>query len=661
MTTTNETEKGFWNYAAIIGALITIAVIGLRTMSESDVWMHLANGRAIAEQGIQRTDTFSWSRANTSWVNTTWLYDWFLYHVWQIGGAPLATLLNTLMVLGAFSLLLPVTRRWATGTATALSLLLCGWILAPVFTLSPSIFSLLFPALFIALFSGKMKPAAAIPILLSSQLLWTNMNPSFLWGPVICAVFLAQNYFSKGRKGKTLAASLKFSTLLTLTVADVLITLVNPYLTDLHANVMTMLSSRSLQYVVSWISPFSDQFAPSLLRYLPIFALAIGACGLVMQKEKLPIAITALAVLSAFFVVRSLQFSALFSVLSLPFLAMSLYAIGETLADKSAKNALVPAWAGQSAVLLLAIVSITLFATNAYYARFGHPCSFGLGVAEHAFPSHTAIETLVQENMPSNTVNTIQDGGYLTWTIPSRKTFADSRATLYSTDFYSELVAGLNGGSWKEFSEKWKPECVILNTTYRQAALSAKMLAFNGWALIYFDGISAIYLPRIPINQALIENKELKKKGLSILSDRISAYRHQLGGIAAQPPPADLIGAGSLLLANGNFKQAFGIFALLTRGSPKMAGAWLNLGRCQLELGETEKALASLLEAIRLSPKNSIAWLNASLAYEKLGDAEQAAEAMEQVRKYNAELADAFMKSKTTETNVLEASDSESI
>ena len=152
----------------------------------------------------------------------------------------------------------------------------------------------------------------------------------------------------------------------------------------------------------------------------------------------------------------------------------------------------------------------------------------------------------------------------------------------------SHWQTGLDGKAWNSLFWGNHDQPRAASRWGDDSPLSAKMLAFNGWALIYFDGISAIYLPRTPANQSLIENKELKKQGLSILSDRITAYRHQLGGIAAQPPPADLIGAGSLLLANGNFKQASGIFALLTRGSPKMAGAWLNLGRCQLELGETE-------------------------------------------------------------------------
>lgn len=650
MSSTNETGKGFWNHIAIIAALIAIAVIGLRTVANYDIWMHLATGRAISEQGILHTDTFSWSMDQVSWVNTTWLYDWLLYHIWQIGGAPLTVLLNTGAVLAAFILLLPVARRWATPTATAFAILLCGWMLAPMFTVSPAILSLVFPAIFIMLFSGKTRPAIAIPILLAAQLLWTNMNPSFLWGPVICLVFLAQNYFSKTRKGKNLAASLKFSSLLILTAADVLVTLINPYLTGLHSEVVAALFNPAIQYVGIWISPFSDQFEPSLLRYLPIFALVVGAGGLVMQKEKLPIGITALAILTAFFVVRSLQFSALFAIFAFPFLAMSMYAIGETLTDKSSKNNLLPAWAGQSAVLLLSVITLALFTTNTYYVRYGHACGFGLGIAGHAFPSDEAIATIVQEKIPETSINTIQDGGYLDWKAPSRKTFVDSRMGLYQNDFYKDMVMGLNGSTWNEFSTKWKPECVILNTTYRQAALAAKTLAFNGWALIYFDGITALYLPRAPAYQAIIENKDLKKKGLSILSDRINTYRNNLGGISAQPPPADLIGAGLLLLANGNFKQASSIYTTLTRGMPKMAGAWLNLGRCQLELGETEKAVDSLREAVRLTPKDSMAWLNLSLAYEKSGDTEEAAEAFGKVKKYNPELAEAYQKSKAEKT-----------
>ncbi|MDD2235586.1 MAG: tetratricopeptide repeat protein [Kiritimatiellae bacterium] len=647
---TNATGGNLLKNVAIAAALITLAVIGLRTVANDEVWTHLASGRAIAESGILHPDTFSWSHAETPWVNTSWLYDLMLYRIWQLGGAPLAVLLNILAVIAAFIMLLPLARRWATTTATALALILCAWILAPVFLLSPGVFSLFFCALFIMIFSGKFRPVIAIPILLTAQLLWTNISSTFLWGPVICIVFLAQNYFAKGRKGKSLAASMKFTSLLILTAAVLLITLFNPYLTGLHAAVLASLGNPSAQYVTSWISPFSDQFAPSLLRYLPIFALIIGAGGLVMQKEKLPIGMTALAIMTAFLVIRSLYFSPLFAIMAFPFLAMSIHTVVESMSGKSSSR-LIPAWASEVLVLLLALFTLTYFITNAYYNRYGYAGGIGFGIAAHAFPTDEAVATLNTKGMPERTINTIQDGGYLAWKQPNRRIFVDSRISLYPLDFYRNLAAGLNGTAWKDFYTQWEPEAMVLNTTYRQAPLTAKMLAMNGWALIYFDGLTAIYLPRTPANKSIIDNQDLKRKGLSILSDRISAYRDSLGGVLAQPPPADLIGGGALLLANGNYKHAAGIYSLLTRGVPEMATVWLNLGRCQLELGEAEKAAASLQEAVRRAPRDSIAWLNLSLAQEKCGRPDEAARAFDQVKKLNPDLAKAFQESKEAEAD----------
>jgi len=571
-----------------------------------------------------------------------------------VGGAPLAVLLNVLAVVAAFIMLLPLARRWATATATALALIFCAWIMAPVFLVSPGIFSLFFCALFIMIFSGKMRPVTAIPILLTAQLLWTNMSSTFLWGPVICIVFLAQNYFAQGRKGKSLAASMKFTSLLILTAAILLITLVNPWLTSLHATVLASLGNSSAQYVTSWISPFADQFAPSLLRYLPIFALIIGAGGLVMQKEKLPVGMTALALMTAFLVIRSLYFSPLFAVMAFPFLAMSIHAVIESMSGKSHK-ALIPAWASEVLVLLLTLVTLTYFITNAYYNRFGYAGGFGIGVAANAFPTDEAAAILDLEDMPERLVNTVQDGGYLAWKQPDQKVFVDSRIGLYSLEFYRNLATGLNGAAWKEFYTQWEPEAIVLNNTYRQAPLTAKMLAMNGWALIYFDGLTAIYLPRTPANNVLIDNQDLKRKGLTILSDRISAYRNSLGGVLAQPPPADLIGGGALLLANGNFKHAASIYSLLTRGVPSMATAWLNLGRCQLELGEADKATESLQEAVRRTPRDSIAWLNLSLAHEKGGRPDEAARAFDKVKKLNPDLAKAFQKSREAQADQADA------
>jgi len=641
-----------WSYLYIGLALITIAVIGLRTISDPDIWMHLATGRNIMEQGIPHQDSFSFSLdTQQGWIDTSWLYDVLLYFTWQVGGAGLAIIINTLLVMGAFVLLFPLVKRYAGEIPAALALIMCGWLFAPQFNVSSSTATLIFPALFIALLTKKIKPTIGIPLLLMAQVVWTNLNGSFLWGTVICLVFSIQAFINPTDKEKTLATVLGYRKMAALSLGTLLVSLINPYFFHLHKEILAELTDPANLFVAQWTSPLSGQFVSSMITYLPFVALIIGAGGLITMKGKLPIAITTLAILVAFLLVRSDETARFFAIIAFPFMCLSMAAVGGFLVNQATGKKSSPAFtmAGRGIIVLLVLLSLGTFITNSYYVRVGNPASFGLGVAQSSIPSEETIAFIAEQNLPGKMLNTASDGGYLLWKLPARKVFTDTRASLYGMDFYKDMVQGLSGADWKNFAENWSPEAVMLNTTYPQTGKVALTLAYNGWVMVYFDGLHAIYLPRDQKFAALINNVELKEAGLAVLNRELKAYRNRIGQVVKPAVPANLIGAGNLLLANNNFKQAASIFSTLTRGIPSMGSTWLNLGRCQLELGEPAQAVESLTKATQRMSNEPHTWLLLSTAYEMDGDEENASRAFAKAAKLHPELADAYRKAKQEE------------
>jgi tetratricopeptide (TPR) repeat protein len=66
----------------IIGAvLVTSFLLGSFRITDADLWLRLKTGWLIDQQGVPKSDSFSYSTENQPWVNPSWLFDWGLYQL----------------------------------------------------------------------------------------------------------------------------------------------------------------------------------------------------------------------------------------------------------------------------------------------------------------------------------------------------------------------------------------------------------------------------------------------------------------------------------------------------------------------------------------------------------------------------------------------------
>jgi len=643
---------GWAKYLVVLGLLVVFCV-GVRTIANPDVWMHLASGRYMAEHGITKHDPFSFTRPDANWINPSWLYDRVLYAIWG-AGAGVTTLIHVALILGAFVSLLPLARRWGNGTCIGLALVLSGWLLSPRFDVGPASAGILLAASFIAVLSRERQSWATWAIILPLQLLWTNMHASFLLGPAICAAFTVQAILDVRTEQGSLSdlappEKMRILSLLGLCATALVVTLFNPYGIGLHRQVIGSWGNPAYAFIQVWISPFSDRFLPSSAGHIVTLALLIGAGGLVTQKKRLPVALTTIAVLSAFTVVRSVRFVDFFAVLAFPFITLSLSALG-TFVQKQAASLIQrpPAFLSVLAGLvtvILAVFTIGATVTNAHYVNEGSAASFGLGVVNDVVPSD-AMDVVTREEFPETALNYIHDGGFLAWAAPERKVFVDQRAALYGSGMYQSVFDGILRGepaSWDALVEEWQPDAVIINACGHNAGTAAKNLLVGGhWVLSYFDGTSAIFLRPVSDYAELIGDTEIRGAGLKLLNDEYQDYRNRLGGVIRPPIPARLTGAGSVFMALNRFREAAAIYSVLTRGAPRMAGAWLSLGICQVQINNAEAAVKTLEKSCKMLPKNAFSWLWLSRAYALTGATQDAQFAYEKAENLNPSAAAAF-------------------
>ena len=620
-----------WYVAAVAAALGFLCVAGLRTLSGADFWEHLATGRVVAERGIPHADLLSFTSEGQSWVAGCWLYDRWLYGLWNLGGAPLVTLAHVAAVVAAFALLLPVARRFSRPPAVAFALLLCAWVLAPVFEAGPGTLALFFVALFLWMLSAPRRPWALFAVLVPAEALWVNMHGSAWLGPTLAAFGTAAAYLEHRATVPLDDAPARPGIMAGLTAALLAAAFLNPYGAGLFRFLLggdetAAAAARNL------VSPLTALFAPGLTRPLIIATLFLGAGGLVARKQRMPLVPTATAIFAGFLVVRSVAHLAVFALAIFPFLSLSLDALGEsanaTLRRQFRYGTLSPAPALGLAVLLAAL-SAFFFAGGAYYRHSGSLARPGLGVVESFFPAR-AVPILARSDFPPRCLNMPTDGAYLAWALPARPVFSDTRPGVYGPEFRQLIERFFSGdaAAIAPVCSRWKADAVLLNCVLPGAATTGRHLLDSGeWALAYFDGTSAILIRRAAGRTDLTSDRALQDRGLEILQAEYDRYARELSRGRRPGVSARLVGAGFLFAALDRQVAAADAWRLLWRGAPDMSGALLQLGIAEARSGQVADAIPSLEQFTRCAPRNPQGWYWLSACYSRMKRTNEAAAA----------------------------------
>lgn len=667
------------DYPWLIGlGFLVLLLPGLRTISHSDFWMHLASGRV----GFVRVDRLSQMSAGEGWINTHWLYDWFLSIVWAGGGAVGVTFLHLLAVGVAFYLFARMMRSQASDGAVAIALCVAGWLLAPQFMARPGIFSFIFAAAFLCVLSRWVFGWKVFAVLLPLQVLWTNMHVSFLWGPMIALLFALQAYFEQPAGEREIAPALPR---LGLMVSLLLVTLINPYGVRLYGGIEVALAGAMSR---DWISPVSTLFASRMAGGAVTVALILGAAGLLTCKQRLPLAITSIAVLSAFLAVRTLSSGIhWFALFSFPFLVISAQSIGD-LVGRRGESAALSLWGGRgvaATVIGVSLISLVALASNGYYLSTGSFSTFGLGVNKAPTP-YAALSILQHEEFPERWVNLPMDGGFLAYTLPQQQSYVDGRVELHGQAALDQLVAALTRQSdaWNQLLVEADPEAIVINNLWNQAAMAVRAISSQpDWSPLYFDGVTTILIRDISRYPELAEQRDaIWRAGQLVLEDSRQELRQQLGGFRRPPLSAAMLGAAPMFMMNNQFQQAAACYGMIraqapsmnlaglrlgichrnlgnhdaavqeltraldhiSRESPEWLSAHLNLGISQLALGESAAAIRHFRVVNQMAPDQVWGWLYLGRAYEQTGQSIDARQAIERARSLNSELTEQFLR-----------------
>ena len=632
--------------AGLIGLLA--ALMSIRTISNSDFWLHLASGRQFATHGISRVDPFSFAtESKAAWVQATWLYDWIVQALWRLGDAPLVVVVHALLAAAAFALMTMQSRprTYAGLLAGALAL----WMAAPQLVVRPTLAAFLCAAATIWAVRQHASRRQLLCTLLPLQAIWTNCHLTFLLGPALAALSALDLELSARRETTAAAADgarRQVRDLVFTASAMLIATVVNPYGLRLHGQAFRQFIRPADGWLLEWISPYSSLFDQGWLGAIPTVTLACIALGFVLHRQRLPWFASVLGVVSAFVIVWTPQHVEWCALLALPFLTLSTASVCESL-----ERALPPGKIRVAGSALTALGLLTWlgtgwnFASSAYYRDAGSGSRFGWSSQTDLFPFDAVHNILREPGFPKRLYNLPLDGGALLWAQPNEKVLVDARTTVFGNAFLRDLNLALRGDQhrWTEITRRWPADAFVFNCCWNgSGSIIRSLLMSRQWSIAYFDGTSAVLIPALRRNIAWMRRGPIQQAGLDLLERDRKAYSEAVARGERPPNPSRLVGAAAFLQSIGQFREAASLYSLLARGSPDMTGAWLNLGICQVQRGEPLPAIPILEYTRQRVPKHVMVYLWLSRAYRETGRGDDADAAYAKAVALDRPVAEAF-------------------
>jgi tetratricopeptide (TPR) repeat protein len=563
----NEPESSELSVSrAVLAVSVTVFafLIALTTVTNYDIWFHLAMGREILTRGFPVTDPFTYTQPASPPDLMSWMADVLFFTVWRLSGLTGLTLLKA-----AFSVALVVVL-WRTSRVgecrgrhapfvAATLIVVALFALKFRFFMRPHLFELLLLPWAVHLLHRDRWSRPMLLRLFVLQVLWTNLHGSFLMGlglPVLFfAVDAARGLFARSRI--TVRDLRGFAVTW---VAVFAATLVNPrgigvftapaQLARWGSEMATLGEYQPLTW--SSLSGFALQYTWgfSLLVVLGASALAVLVVRRIGPGWHDAVLFLMFLILP---IVGGVRFIAEFAVVSTPILIRWwVRAVPPSLGRRIA------VWV--NAVLAVALVPmwwILVFRNPVY--------EVGLGEKEGKFPL-AAVRFLEAERPRGDIFNSIGFGGYLMWNLPGTRVFIDGRVPVYPREFYRRYIdAHTDEPTWEAVQADYAPQVAVLE--YLTDLIGKERMpvleASTEWALVFWDLVGKVYVKRGESNVQLVSEHELRWA--------LPAYYavDHLGAAIADPArAAEAVAEYRRLLARApaNSEAALGLSYLLTFG-----------------------------------------------------------------------------------------------
>jgi len=614
-------------------ALIYALSAGLKTIAEFDLGWQMATGRWIVQHHqIPSTEVFSYTAAGQPWIYPVGAGLLF-YGLFLLGGYALLSWLAAAACVGVVALLL---RRGSAISAT-LAILAVPLITSRTTPRAEMFTVVLFAATLSLLWQQHESGDARLWLLPVLMVAWVNLHPGFVAGLGLLGAYVMVEALDMLQPGLRPVAVARLRRTWPWLVVTFAATLVNPWgwnVFQVIARQEAAMGAHS-QLILEWapiplnwvhirngLSPRDpDEFYVLLL-------VAILAVAIALMRRQIGAAILMCG--AAFFPIRHMRFTALFSIVVVIVGGAVLTPCVETLKHK------IPGIRLRSAIAIAAVLPLVGLAatrvssviTDRTYRSGANLVSFGAGLSWWFPESATAF--VARENLPGQIFSTGSEGAYMAWRLgPKYRNYIDGRAIPFGTEL--TLRSGWLRASTPD-SMQWKQEAdrydinVILLPIGRFSALQffpvlKQFCESDFWRPVYLDEVSVVFLRRRPETEALIRRLQVNCS---------------TAPLPAVPPAAtgteafnQWANAASVLRALGRNEEAFTAANKALAIFPDSGYLHFLRGHMFQEAGKPREAEQDYLLATKLEPNLVAPWSALAAFYQDSGRLPAAIDAWE--------------------------------
>lgn len=637
--------------------LAAVAILALNKVADTDAWMHLSMGRLIWQSGgLPATDPYVFTNEGLPIAQSysAWLFGLALYGIMQLAGPAGLALAKAAVAVALFCVLLADSLRPFRNHAVALAVMTTVLVLARMrFVERPDIVAAVCLAFSIASLNAYAREGRkylyALPFV---HLLWANVHSSINLMVIPFAAFLAGGLLQRAlsRRLPSLPAGPSNDRLRTIAVLFGLsfaASLLSPYGIRQYFFGASYLSSSFFMQMITELRPPTW----SLTVWPWTFGAAV-ALSFVLNWRRSSV-VDALLVLP-FLVLpfTSVRFLFQLGIVGGPVLARNLSGWVE---DRPWKTALAgrPAYAALACGIVLsaafALANIFIVADSVQ-----HP---GIGIAEGTVPEK-ALAFMDGQGVGGRLFTILHWGGYVVWRDhPERTVYADPRVTIPPDLLESLYVARTSVPVLDQLSQRFGFEAMLVDYPNIPAGVVklderlGKAVHHPGWALVYWDDLTLLYLKRGGRFDGVIGGQEYRtvvpEVGLNTtrLADpvyRAQAERELERNIAATGSSRGRVLLGNLYNETGRHREALELFQkALDQPLAFAASAYSGMGFAYGILGDTERSLDAYLRAVKAEQDPQIMYRIGMLSYLK-GDRKQAAKWLEEAVDRNPDMVSAY-------------------
>jgi hypothetical protein len=487
----------------LVACLLAHALFAaLEPVTGADTWWSMVAGRWIVEHGsVPTVDTLSYTFAGKPWFNQEWLTQVLFYELYQrLGGASLA-LLKIALVVATFLLAAWIAARRSGSLALAVATTCAAAFLCrPMLDIRAQLFTFFFSLVVLAAIHAYRRgaPAGVLALLPVSIALWVNLHYGFIFGVGMCLLYAG------AETAKTLLGlpeALPRARLVPLGVAAalaLLASLANPQ--GLHSLTFpfTIIGEQGAwrEEIIEWMPPVlfgSDDFSPLLFGPWLLAQVAVFAAALLVMPRKVDPSDALLVAATAAMALTSRRFIPLFTLVSIPFLARNLAAVGAALPARPSERT------RHAAVALLAVLALAHVGWRAVPAA-RQDLAPGLfdGLTRSFYFPKGAVGFLHLNPLPARLYHLYPWAGYLLYFAPERQVFIDGRAhAVYPIEFWHESFrVEVGDPGWDAVLDKYQVNVVLCASGFaggRHKIFLAEISKSPDWVRVYDDRHSAVF------------------------------------------------------------------------------------------------------------------------------------------------------------------------